>query len=165
MVTIGGIMPFQYYPKINYKLNDKTYPVTDILRRVRGKPSGMTPLHYEQYMIDSNLRPDNVASMLYGNSYYDWLVMQASKITNPSSDWPINSQVFSDYVEKKYPDEVVILGDNFFSQQKIVSDMEQFQSETENILKVRLFSENLKKLLREDKCLAIVVGVLLFLCS
>ena len=138
-------MPFQYYPKINYKLNDKTYPVTDILRRVRGKPSGMTPLHYEQDMIDSNLRPDNVASMLYGNSYYDWLVMQASKITNPSSDWPINSQVFSDYVEKKYPDEVVILGDNFFSQPKIVSDMEQFQTETENILKVRLFSENLKK--------------------
>jgi len=138
-------MPFQYYPKINYKLNNKTYPVTDILKRIRGKPSTITPLHYEQDMIDSNLRPDNVASMLYNNSYYDWVVMQSSKVVNPSSDWPINSQVFSDYIEQKYPDEVIVLDDNFFSQQKIITEMEQFQMETKNILKVNSFKSSLNK--------------------
>ncbi len=138
-------MPFQYYPKINYKLNGDTYPVTNILKRVRGKPSNITPLHYEQDMIDTNLRPDNVASLLYDDSFYDWTVMQSSGVINPSHDWPINIQVFNDYVEKKYPDEVIVLGDDFFSQQKMISPMEQFQAESGNILKVTLFAKNVEK--------------------
>ena len=65
---------FQYYPKINYKLNNKTYPVVDVLKRVRIKPSSLGPLSLEQDIIDTNMRPDTVSSMLYSTSFYDWTV-------------------------------------------------------------------------------------------
>ena len=91
---------FQYYPKINYKLNNKTYPVVDVLKRVRIKPSSLGPLSLEQDIIDTNMRPDTVSSMLYSTSFYDWTVLHSSGIKNPSSDWVINSQVFNSYIQQ-----------------------------------------------------------------
>lgn len=136
---------FQYYPKINYKLNNKTYPVVDVLKRVRIKPSSLGPLSLEQDIIDTNMRPDTVSSMLYSTSFYDWTVLHSSGIKNPSSDWVINSQVFNSYIQQKYPDEVIILDDDYNSKQNLVTQIEQVQRDSSSKLKIELFTNNLLK--------------------
>lgn len=139
---------FDYFPKINYELNGKAYPVVDILKRVRIYPDSLNSLFLEQDIVDTNERPDTISTILYDNPAYDWTVMQASGVKNPSADWVINSQVFGEYIEKKYPNEVVILDSNYFTQQKLITPMEQFLQSSENVFILTQFAKNVSKLER-----------------
>ena len=59
-------------------------------------------LGFQQYSIANNERPDLIASNVYGNSLYDWVVLICNNIINVYDDWPLSEQELQDYVKDKY---------------------------------------------------------------
>lgn len=59
-------------------------------------------LGFQQYSIANNERPDLIASKVYGDSLYDWVVLICNNIINIYDDWPLSEQELQDYVKDKY---------------------------------------------------------------
>ena len=59
-------------------------------------------LGFQQYSIANNERPDLIASNVYGDSLYDWVVLLCNNIINVYDDWPLSEQELQDYVKDKY---------------------------------------------------------------
>ena len=62
-------------------------------------------LDYQDYMIISDERPDQVAEAVYGDPRYDWVVLITNNITNIRDQWPLNAQDFQKYLLAKYGSE------------------------------------------------------------
>ena len=57
---------------------------------------------FEKYDIKGDDRPDNVASIVYGNPQLDWVVLLSNNIINIQNEWPLSQQSFENYVLDKY---------------------------------------------------------------
>lgn len=58
--------------------------------------------NFTKYEILEGERPDNVAESLYGNPYYDWIVLITANIINVRDEWPVTSRLLYDYALDKY---------------------------------------------------------------
>jgi hypothetical protein len=77
--------------------------VTNIMERVEIVPSLLkNPLLFYRYDIQSSDTPDTIASKYYNDSYRYWLVMFGNQIFDSQSDWPMNPNLFNDYLVDKY---------------------------------------------------------------
>jgi hypothetical protein len=95
---------FKTLPKVAYK--DKTGYVTlltNILTRVKVIPTMLNnPLLYYTYDIKDSDTPEIIADKYYGDSYYYWIVLLVNEIQHPQWSWPLSSNIFDDYIAKKY---------------------------------------------------------------
>ena len=57
---------------------------------------------FNKYEIEDDERPDQVADELYGDPFYDWVVLITANIINFQNEWPLTNQQLYDYVENKY---------------------------------------------------------------
>ena len=95
-------MAFKDYPIITYKADGIEKPVRDITKRIKNNSSTYTDVFYENHILDGAIvRPDYISHLLYETYDYDWIILQANDITNPSEDWMIPNTIFHEYIEKK----------------------------------------------------------------
>jgi len=57
---------------------------------------------FTKYKIEGDDRPDNVASIFYGDSSLDWLVLTCNNVINIQSEWPLTQVEFDSYLISKY---------------------------------------------------------------
>ena len=58
------------------------------------------------HIIKDGERPDTLANLYYGDSYLDWVILMANKITDPVDQWPVEASLFDSYVEAKFGTDV-----------------------------------------------------------
>tara|TARA_B100001939_G_scaffold303313_1_gene280943 strand:+ start:1964 stop:2632 length:669 start_codon:yes stop_codon:yes gene_type:complete len=59
---------------------------------------------FTKYTINGDDRPDNVAFKVYGDSTFDWIVLQSNNIINIQTEWPLSQNDFDKYALDKYGD-------------------------------------------------------------
>jgi len=57
---------------------------------------------YLNYDVKEGEKPDHVAYNYYGDSSYEWLVLQANEILDPYFQWVLTVKEFEDFLKKKY---------------------------------------------------------------
>jgi len=57
---------------------------------------------FEQYQIEGDDRPDNVAQKVYGDAALDWVVLLSNNIINLYEEWPLPQASFDSYILEKY---------------------------------------------------------------
>ena len=57
---------------------------------------------FEEFAIQGDDRPDNVAFKAYGDSNLDWVVLLSNNILNIRDEWPLSPTEIYNYSEKKY---------------------------------------------------------------
>ena len=57
---------------------------------------------FEQYQIQGDDRPDNVAKKVYGDAALDWVVLLSNNIINLYEEWPLPQASFDAYLLEKY---------------------------------------------------------------
>ena len=57
---------------------------------------------FEQYQIQGDDRPDNVAQKVYGDAALDWIVLLSNNIINLYEEWPLPQASFDAYILEKY---------------------------------------------------------------
>ena len=57
---------------------------------------------FEQYQIQGDDRPDNVAEKVYGDAALDWVVLLSNNIINLYEEWPLPQASFDAYLLEKY---------------------------------------------------------------
>lgn len=101
---------FSYFPSFNYvsrsairASNDEYIAVKNIFKRpkLRGDLKEVFTA-FADYVIAEDMRPDEVASSVYGDPRYDWVVLIANDITDYRSQWPLDSNSFEKYCLEKY---------------------------------------------------------------
>jgi hypothetical protein len=95
---------FQVMPKIatiDYVGNKIV--LTNLMVRTEIIPSLLNnPLLFYSYDIQDGDTPEIIADKYYGDSYRYWIVLFANQIIDPQWNWPMNQNLFSDYVLDKY---------------------------------------------------------------
>tara|TARA_Y100000004_G_scaffold197025_1_gene269340 strand:+ start:10108 stop:11142 length:1035 start_codon:yes stop_codon:yes gene_type:complete len=107
-------MYFSKFPLINYRNltsaeKDGTRKIArDIVRRIAfSKRLKDEASLYQDYYIPEGERPEHTALKVYGNEEYHWVVLLFNDITNPYYDWPLDGYALENYIDKKYPGEVL----------------------------------------------------------
>ena len=57
---------------------------------------------FEQYLIEGDDRPDNVASKLYDDPNLDWVVLTTNNVINVRDEWPMSQNDLQNYLTNKY---------------------------------------------------------------
>jgi len=95
---------FQTLPKIasiDYVGNQII--LTNIMVRTEIIPALLNnPLLFYTYDIQDGDTPEIIANKYYGDSYRYWLVLFANQIIDPQWNWPLNQNLFNDYIVDKY---------------------------------------------------------------
>ena len=101
---------FSYLPNVYVRLDsirkqgvDPYVQAKNLFRRIkiRDDLSGAL-LGFQQYSVQGNERPDNVAEKAYGDPKLDWVILLANNVINIYDEWPMSESELMDYVERKY---------------------------------------------------------------
>lgn len=97
-------MYFSKFPYIKYSFPDgkdrniKNLSIRPaIIDRVKEYEHNLIP-----YYVKEGEMPDHIAYDKYNNSKYHWVIMMANDMLNLYTDWPKDTQQFSDYLSEKY---------------------------------------------------------------
>ena len=87
------------YPEISYN----GYNVNNILVKIaiNDLTKKYTTVFYP-YVIKEGERPDIIAADYYGDARYDWLIYLCNNITDPYYQWPLTTNEFNNFINKKY---------------------------------------------------------------
>jgi hypothetical protein len=95
---------FQVMPKIatiDYVGNKIV--LTNLMIRTEIIPTLLNnPLLFYSYDIQDGDTPEIIAEKYYGDSYRYWIVLFANQIIDPQWQWPMNQNLFNDYIIDKY---------------------------------------------------------------
>jgi len=95
---------YNFYPNgINGPSAD-VKDVVDIMRRVRFLDTFGSIKNYKTYTIKTGETPDIVATKLYGDPSWYWLIMLFNNLTDPFTDWPRDG---NDQVEPSVQEDTV----------------------------------------------------------
>jgi len=87
--------------------------VKDITRRANLANSVLTNKYaYLPYLIQDDLKPEDVADYYYGGVNYTWLVYYSTGMTDPYYDWPLSYNQFNKYLISKYSDQANTTGND-----------------------------------------------------
>lgn len=95
---------FRYFPITSYTLdNSNVQIVKNILSKVSfEKGFRENSILYYEYLIEEGDTPDIVSHKLYGDSESHWIILLLNELLHPQFDWPLDSQSFIKYIDKKY---------------------------------------------------------------
>ena len=57
---------------------------------------------FDVYKVVGEKRPEQIAEQLYGSPEYDWVVLISNNIINIKDEWPLSSEEFNRYLNRKY---------------------------------------------------------------
>lgn len=63
---------------------------------------------FEPYYIPSDMRPDNVAQLIYGDMALDWVILMTNNILDIYTQWPKNFEELNRYVKELYGEDNVV---------------------------------------------------------
>lgn len=72
-----------------YKLNDDIFSYA---------------VFFNKYAIQDGERPDILAEKLYGNQFYDWVILLTNNMVNAQYDWPLSNYALHKTLEREYDD-------------------------------------------------------------
>ena len=72
-----------------YKLND------DIFSQA---------VYFKKYAIEDGERPDTIAKKVYGNPFYDWVILLTNNVINAQYDWPLSGYDLAQVIESNFDD-------------------------------------------------------------
>ena len=100
---------FKNFPEIQYTLSDgKIVSVKDFFRKSKIEQEAVQSIvEYTYYEIQEGERPDVIATKLYNNPDLHWTFFLVNDIEN-YYDWFKDSEVFEEYINKKYPGQYAI---------------------------------------------------------
>ena len=107
-----AIQYFGTFPTIEYNLEkDETdaKTVVDITKRVgiRSDFSEHIGSYYKKLVTDGR-RPEIYALSAYGSVLNHWILLHVNEVVDPYFDWVLDYAKFDAYIQKRYPDEVLI---------------------------------------------------------
>lgn len=95
---------FKYFPNTQYTLDGlNVQTVKNILAKVSfEKDFRDNSVLYYEYFVNEGDTPDIVAHKVYGSSENHWILLLLNELIHPQFDWPLDSQSFNKYIDKKY---------------------------------------------------------------
>ena len=57
---------------------------------------------FDEYIVENGERPEDIAFNLYGNPFYNWVLLVVNDITNFHEQWPKSSSQLQEYCTSKY---------------------------------------------------------------
>ena len=101
---------FRQLPNLDYPslANDRTSAydynqVKNIFKRAVLREDVINSyFQFEQYLIEGDDRPDNVASKVYGDANLDWVVLTTNNVINVRDEWPMSQNDLQNYLTNKY---------------------------------------------------------------
>ena len=101
---------FRQLPNLDYPslANDRTSAydydqVKNIFKRAVLREDVVNSyFQFNQYLIEGDDRPDNVASKVYGDPNLDWVVLTTNNVINVRDQWPMSQNDLQNYLTNKY---------------------------------------------------------------
>lgn len=101
---------FRQLPNLDYPslANDRTSAydynqVKNIFKRAVLREDVINSyFQFNQYLIEGDDRPDNVASKVYGDANLDWVVLTTNNVINVRDEWPMSQNDLQNYLTNKY---------------------------------------------------------------
>jgi len=106
-------MYFSIVPNISYDEKPISYPFSEsdfvtaknFFRRYKiNEDVFSNVVYFQKYSITEGLRPDQLADTLYGNPFYDWVILLVNNMVNAQYDWPLNNYEIYKVLENEYDD-------------------------------------------------------------
>ena len=57
---------------------------------------------FDEYIVKNGERPEDIATALYDNPFYNWTILVINDITDYYSQWPRTTKQLQEYVSSKY---------------------------------------------------------------
>jgi len=106
-------MFFSIVPNISYDEKPISYPFSEsdfvtaknFFRRYKVNDEIFSyVVFFTKYTILDGERPDTLAKKLYGNQFYDWVILLANNMVNAQYDWPASNYTLSKVLEREFDD-------------------------------------------------------------
>ena len=101
-------MPFfDHFPTLQYDIEKagrrRKDTITDVFFRFKFKDAiKKRKVAYFPYIISRNETPEMIADKTYGDPSLHWIVLMVNDIVDPHTDWYMDEEVFSRFINKKY---------------------------------------------------------------
>ena len=106
-------MFFSILPNISYDEKPISYPFSEsdyvtaknFFRRYKINDNVFSYVAFlQKYTIVDGDRPDTLAEKLYGDPFYDWVILLTNNLVNAQYDWPMSNYSLSKILEKEFDD-------------------------------------------------------------
>jgi hypothetical protein len=106
-------MYFSIVPNISYDEKPIKYPFSEsdfvvaknFFRRYKVSDDIFSSaVYFNKFSIPDGMRPDAVALKMYGNEFYDWIILLVNNMVNAQYDWPMNNYEIYKILEEEYDD-------------------------------------------------------------
>ena len=106
-------MYFSIVPNIVYDEKPIKYPFSDAERVVAKNFFRRYKLNddifsyavfFNKYAIKDGERPDTLSKKLYGDPFFDWVILLTNNLVNAQYDWPLSNYDLNKTLEKEYAD-------------------------------------------------------------
>ena len=104
---------FKHLPNIVYQERPLKYPfsvaeetiVKNFFKRVKLNDDIFSyAVYFDKYSILDGERPDMLADKLYGDPYYDWVILLTNNMINAQYDWPKTNYELHKVLDSEYED-------------------------------------------------------------
>ena len=109
---------FRTFPTVEYDLQKDNIveKITDVFRRVVVREDLNNYINtFSKLTLNSSERPELVSNKIYGDVDLHWVVMFMNGVIDPYHDWVMDQVTFENYVNKKYPNNHILLDSNHFT--------------------------------------------------
>ena len=106
-------MYFSVVPNIVYDEKPIKYPFSDadrviaknFFRRYKLNDDVFSyAVFFNKYAIRDGERPDMLSQRLYGDPFFDWVILLTNNLVNAQYDWPLSNYDLTKTLEKEYDD-------------------------------------------------------------
>jgi S-adenosylmethionine:tRNA-ribosyltransferase-isomerase (queuine synthetase) len=111
-------MYFSIVPNISYDEKPISYPFSEsdfvtaknFFRRYKVNDDIFSNIvFFTKYSIQDGERADALADKLYGNQFYDWVILLVNNMVNAQYDWPMSNYQIHKVLESEYEDPYVTI--------------------------------------------------------
>jgi hypothetical protein len=104
-------MYFSFIPSIQYDKKPIQYPFSEsdfvvaknFFRRYQVNPDVFSyAVYFKKYAIEDGERLDTIAEKVYGNPFFDWIIVLTNNIINPLFDLPLSEDQLRKNIELNY---------------------------------------------------------------
>jgi len=106
-------MYFSLIPDISYDEKPISYPFSEsdfitaknFFRRYKINDDVFSyAVIFNKYTITDGERPDTLAKKVYGDQFYDWVILITNNMVNAQYDWPMSNYTLYKTLESEYDD-------------------------------------------------------------
>lgn len=95
-------MFFRNFPLTNYVIDNSSFKIDDIFRRVAPNDKLNEQTHLEYYAVRDGQTPEILSYDFYGYTRFYWTILLANNIINPYDEWVKSADDLYSYALDKY---------------------------------------------------------------